>query len=180
MTKPTEDQLILVDLTDHCIGSAPKLTAHEKRLLHRAFSVFLIDGDRMLIHQRNKDKYHSGGLWTNACCSHPRYGEELTDSVHRRMRQELGIDTEVKELFHFVYYRDYGSLAEYEYDHVFLGHLPSDRPIPYDPDEIMDLRWITLAELEQEMTGHPEHFSAWFMTAAPGVLEYLKDHLTTE
>lgn len=169
-----EDQLILVDLQDNCIGSAPKLEAHRRHLLHRAFSVFLMDGDSMLIHRRNPGKYHSGGLWTNSCCSHPRYGEELTDSVHRRMLQELGIDTPVEELFHFVYYRDYGDLAEYELDHVFLGNFPRDKEIPFDPEEIAEIRWISVDELEQDMLAHPEVYSAWFMTAAPGVLEYIK------
>ncbi|MDD6212040.1 MAG: NUDIX domain-containing protein, partial [Clostridiales bacterium] len=146
-----------------------------KGLLHRAFSVFLTDGSHMLLHRRARNKYHSGGLWTNACCSHPRAGEQLTDSIHRRMREELGIDCPASELFHFTYFRKFqDDLYEYELDHVFLGHFSMNSSIPFQPEEIEEIRWIEFDELEQEIMDHPEHFTAWFITALPTVLEYIR------
>ncbi len=170
-----EHPLILVNLRDELIGTATKEAAHREGRLHRAFSVFLTDGDSMLIHRRAREKYHSGGLWTNACCSHPRLEEELMDAVHRRMLFELGIDCPVQEIFHFVYYQKYTAyLAEYEFDHVFLGHLSRDTPIPFNPEEIEECRWVSFPDLEEEMMRHPENFTAWFMTAAPRILETLR------
>ena len=117
-----EDRVILVDIFDNQIGSGEKMRVHREGRLHRAFSVFLYDGRKMLIQQRNPEKYHSGGLWANACCSHPRDRETLEEAVDRRMSEELGIQPEVREIDSFVYRAVYGDgLSEYEYDHVFLG-----------------------------------------------------------
>ena len=116
------EELILVDLDDREIGTMDKAEAHRLGRLHRAFSVFIVDCDRMLIQQRNRGKYHSGGLWANACCSHPRHGETLPEATERRLREELGISCELRELFDFVYFSRYvDDLFEYEYDHVFVG-----------------------------------------------------------
>lgn len=127
----TEDQLILVDLDDVPIGSAGKAEVHRRGLLHRAFSVFLTDGERMLLQRRSRGKYHSGGLWANACCSHPRAGESLEQAVPRRLKEELGISCPVEELFSFHYFSQYGpQLFEYELDHVFLGRWVRVRSVP--------------------------------------------------
>lgn len=170
-----EDQLIKVDIYDNEIGYGGKMEIHQKGELHRAFSIFLVDGDRMLIQRRNPDKYHSGGLWANSCCSHPRKGEALEEAVKRRLEQELGVAADCKELFTFVYFSKYSDqMHEYEYDHVFLGEYSSGEEIPFDPEEIAEVRWVTLNWLEQDLVQHPERYSSWFLIAAPGVLQILK------
>ena len=125
-----------MDLDDHEIGSEEKLRAHEKGYLHRAFSVFIYQGDRMLIQQRNPEKYHSGGLWANACCSHPRAGESLTEAIHRRLQEEAGFDCELAELFSFTYRTVFtNGLTEYEFDHVFLGSYDGEVKMNPEPGE---------------------------------------------
>ena len=166
------DQLILTDLFDNEIGQMSKDEVHRLGRLHRAFSVFIINDGKMLLQKRNKNKYHSGGLWANACCSHPRHGEALTDAVSRRLKEELGISCEFRELFDFVYFTEYGEeLFEYEYDHVFLCE--HEGGFDYDREEIEELRWIGFEELKSEMLKEPRKFSSWFMIAAPKVLKLL-------
>ena len=168
-----DDELILVDLYDRPVGHLDKNAVHEKGLLHRAFSVFLTDGERMLIQRRAYGKYHSGGLWANACCSHPRVGETLQEAVPRRLKEELGICCEVKELGAFVYYARYSdTMHEYEYEHIFIGHFEGE--VTPDPEEIAETRWIRFEDLEKEMMEDPDRFSVWFMIAAPQVLAALK------
>ena len=168
-----EEKLILVDLYDREIGSAEKLKAHEDSLLHRAFSIFIHDGSRMLIQQRQKNKYHSGGLWANACCSHPREGETLGSAIHRRLLEEMGFDCPLKEQFSFVYRTEFNNgLCEYEYDHVFLGEY-SGKVVP-NPEEASLIRWISFAELERELLETPEQFCSWFLIAAPKVLAQIQ------
>lgn len=167
-----EDQLILVDLEDREIGYMGKTEVHRKGKLHRAFSVFVVHEDRILIQRRKADKYHSGGLWANACCSHPRRGEKLEEAVHRRMLEEVGIDCDVNEIFHFVYRTQYEeNLFEYEYDHVFLGDYNGE--LRMNEDEIEELRWISIEELKRDVTEHPEKYASWFLIAFPAVMERL-------
>ena len=167
------DELILVDLADRQIGTMEKAEAHRLGKLHRAFSVFLVSGDRMLLQRRNKEKYHSGGLWANACCSHPRNGETLAEAVPRRLQEELGVSCEVKELFDFVYFSKYAEdLFEYECDHVFLG--TCEGPFSPDPGEIEAVEWVTFDALEQRLLNTPEEFCSWFRIAAPKVLQMLR------
>ena len=169
------ESLILVDLFDHEIGWGEKLDTHRNARLHRAFSVFIVHNGQMLIQRRAMDKYHSGGLWANACCSHPRYGETFEESVQNRLLLELGIEKGLcrpEELFSFVYFTSYGQLSEYEYDHVLLADYTG--PLTPDPSEIMDLRWVPLDELKAEMEAHPHRFSSWFMIAAPRVMDMLR------
>lgn len=166
------DELILVDLNDTVIGKGEKLWVHQNDKLHRAFSVFIISGNKMLIQRRNRKKYHSGGLWANACCSHPRFGESLEEAVHRRMREELGMETEVRELFHFVYRTSYdNSLTEYEYDHVFIG----DYADSFSPsaEEIEELKWIEIDDLKNDVLQKPQCYASWFIIALPRLLEVL-------
>ena len=175
MEKNANDRLIWVDIFDNEIGSGEKLETHVKNQLHRAFSVFIVHDGKMLIQRRALGKYHSGGLWANACCSHPRWGESLDDAVAKRLEEELGIPkgyTLPKELFSFHYFTQYEGLSEYEIDHVFLSDYHGD--IKVDPDEIMESRWIALDDLQKELEEKPETFSSWFLIAAPRVIAYVK------
>ena len=164
--------VILVNLHDEPVGTATKEEAHRRGDLHRAFSVFLYHEDRLLIQQRAFHKYHSGGLWANTCCSHPRPGEELEDAVRRRLKEEAGIECEVKEVFSFVYkHRFAEDLYEHEFDHVFLGEY--DGAFIPNPEEVMDWRWITFDELRKDLADHPEKYAPWFRIAAPRVMEMI-------
>lgn len=174
-------EVILVDVDDRAIGTGEKLETHRKGLLHRAFSVFITDGNpdlsqcKMLLQRRAEGKYHSGGLWTNACCSHPRPDRTLTESVHDRMKLEMGFDCPVTEQFSFVYRTRFSDdLYEYEYDHVFLGNYPEDGPMAPDPEEASACRWVALPELKEELVSHPDRFTSWFLIAAPHVLHILE------
>lgn len=176
MEKNASDKLIWVDIFDNEIGFGDKLETHVKNQLHRAFSVFIIHDGKMLIQRRAMEKYHSGGLWANACCSHPRWGEILADAVQKRLEEELGIpqmSCVPEELFAFNYFSQYDGLSEYEIDHVFLTDYHGN--IVVDPDEIMELQWITLEDLKREMEENPQSFSTWFLIAAPRVMEYVKE-----
>ena len=165
--------LTLVNTRDEVIGSCEKAKAHEAPTLHRAFSVFLYSDKGMLLQRRARGKYHSGGLWTNACCSHPRYGESLAEAVPRRMREELGCVPDVREIFSFVYCAKFAEdLWEYEYDHVFLGAC-GQTPV-LDPEEAEECRWVGFEELRTELVEKPEQFTAWFLIAAPRVLAFLE------
>ena len=167
------DELILVDLNDTVLGSGEKMWVHQSDKLHRAFSVFIISNNKILLQRRCRNKYHSGGLWANACCSHPRYGERLEEAVHRRLREELGMDSPVQEIFHFVYRSVYeNGLTEYEYDHVFI----TDYSGSFNPskEEIEELKWITIAELCDDLVSNPQDYASWFLIAFPKVLEKLE------
>ncbi len=165
--------ITLVDTRDVALQSCEKLHAHEMPRLHRAFSVFLYRDGQMLLQRRSSGKYHSAGLWTNACCSHPRWGEDLNRAVSRRLQQELGWQGEVKELFSFIYCVTFANgLWEYEYDHVFTG-ICNDTPHP-NTDEADAVRWVSFQELRSLLLTNPEQFTAWFLIAAPRVLDYLE------
>lgn len=169
-----EDELILVNIFDEEIGSCAKLATHKRGLLHRAFSVFVVHDGRMLLQKRNAGKYHSGGLWTNACCSHPRKGELLTEAVPRRLLDELGVSFPTRECFDFVYRAEFlNGITEYELDHVLLADYFGE--LYPNPEEIEELRWIDLEELKRELTTNPEQFTAWFIIAAPKVLRMLNE-----
>ena len=168
-----DDSLILVDLFDHETGKASKTEAHEKGLLHRAFSLFIVHHDKMLLQKRNQNKYHSGGLWTNACCSHPRYGESTEEAVRRRVKEELGITVSFHEAFCFVYRHLFmNGMIEYEYDHIFLSDY--NGRIDPDADEVEEYRWVELKDLAEDLMVHPDQYTVWFQIAAPKVLELVK------
>lgn len=169
-----EDKLILVNLKDEEIGEACKMEAHEKSLLHRAFSVFLYNDNKLLIQKRAAGKYHSGGLWANTCCSHPRVGEELKDAVSRRLKEEVGVCCEVKHLQSFVYRADYGQLSEYEIDHIFIGEYKGD--FSYNHEEIEEMQWADMDELARDMETNPTKYAAWFITAFPIVYNHLQNN----
>ncbi|MEG2087327.1 MAG: isopentenyl-diphosphate Delta-isomerase [Angelakisella sp.] len=174
-----EPKVILVDTRDCPIGTAPKSEAHCKATLHRAFSVFLYHEGKMLLQQRAEDKYHSGGLWSNSCCSHPRPGEALADAVQLRMTEELGFCCSVTELFDFIYLcRFHDHLYEYEYDHVFLGEYAGT--VTLNPAEAQAVRWISLEELERELVERPTEYAVWFLTAAPRVIAAIRQQQAKE
>lgn len=161
------ENVILVDENDTPQGVMEKMEAHEKGLLHRAFSVFIFDSEgRMLIHQRAEEKYHSGGLWTNACCSHPRDGETAEMAAHRRMKEEMGFDCELESVFQFIYRAELDQgLTEHELDHVFVGKYEGE--IQPDPEEVMDYRYISIEQLDKELKSNPSRFTEWFKIALP-------------
>ena len=164
------DNLIaLVDIDDRITGYETKEEVHRRGLLHRAFSVFIVRDGEMLIQMRNPDKYHSGGLWSNTCCSHQRLGEELEESVHRRMIEEMGFDCDLEEKFSFVYRTQFRpDLIEYEYDHVFVGTY--DGEVRVNPEEASEIKWISFEELKRELVDTPEKLSSWFIISAPKVM----------
>ena len=162
-----EEQVILVDADDREVGTMEKLAAHERGgVRHRAFSVFIVDArGRWLLQRRAEGKYHFPGLWTNACCSHPRPGESTADAAHRRLREELGFDCPLTERFQFEYKAasEAEGLVEHELDHVFTGMHEGE--IHFDSGEVGAVRWIERAALAQELRERPETFTPWFKLA---------------
>jgi isopentenyl-diphosphate delta-isomerase len=167
------ENVILVDERDTPLGTMEKIEAHEKGLLHRAFSVFVFNEKReLLLQQRAAEKYHSPGLWTNTCCSHPRPGELTVDAAVRRMNEEMGFTTELEEVFSFIYRSGVGrGLTEHELDHVLVGRF-SGTPVP-DPREVMSWRFASPDRIAEELETYPENFTAWFRPA----FEKLRDRL---
>ena len=153
----------MVDNKDNQIGDMEKLSAHLEGKLHRAFSICVFNSKgELLIQKRAKNKYHSGGLWTNTCCGHPRPGEKLIGAARRRLKEELGFDTELKECFSFIYEAKFeNGLREHEYDHVMRGDY-AGKIIP-NPDEIEDWKWIALDKLKSEVRRNPGKYSFWFV-----------------
>lgn len=156
------EYILTLDEQDREKGYMEKMEVHQKGILHRAFSVMIFNNKgEVLLQKRAKGKYHSPGLWTNSCCSHQREGETLTEAVSRRIRQELGIECDCKEVFNFKYRVEFDNgLIEHELDHVFIGYY-NGKVFP-DEDEIEEIRWISLDKLNKEMMEHPEDFTYWF------------------
>lgn len=165
--------VILVDQADRPVGRMEKQEAHRKGLLHRAFSVFLLDGSKLLIQRRALDKYHCGGLWSNTCCSHPAPGEPVLSAAERRLDEELGIkNARLRELDTFLYRAAFpNGLAEHELDHVLLGEYSG--PVRPDPREIAQVRWIDLEELQRDLQAFPQWYTPWFPPALTLVLRHL-------
>jgi isopentenyl-diphosphate Delta-isomerase len=166
--------VILVDEHDNEIGTGEKLLVHEQGRLHRSFSIFVFNEQgEVLLQQRAKTKYHSGGLWSNTCCSHPKPGEATLDAAHRRLKEEMGFDAELKEVFEFVYKvaLDHG-LTEYEYDHVCIGTF-SGTPAP-NPEEVGDYKYMSMEDLKQDISNHPELYTYWLRECFNRVYESFK------
>jgi isopentenyl-diphosphate Delta-isomerase len=174
---PTE-KVILVDEFDNAIGEMEKMEAHEKAELHRAFSVFVFNADnQLMLQQRALTKYHSPGLWTNTCCSHPRPGEEILQAGHRRLQEEMGFDCDLQKIFDFVYKArfDHG-LTEHEFDHVLVGRY-TDPPV-INPEEVATWKWMSMKSIAEEMKTHPEKYTIWFRIAFDRVNAFLNQQTT--
>lgn len=168
-------ELILVDEKDVQVGVMEKMEVHQKALLHRAFSVFIFNRKgEMLIHQRAPNKYHSGGLWTNACCSHPGPGEETLPAAQNRLRQEMGITTKLVKIFDFIYKASFDNgLTENEFDHVFMGEY--DGEIFPDKEEVSDFCFKPLSDIKESMQMQPHKYTEWFKVAFPKLEEFLRN-----
>lgn len=169
------EEVILVNEQDEQVGSMEKMEAHYKGILHRAFSIFIFNGrNEMLLQQRALTKYHSGGLWTNACCSHPRPGEDIDQAADRRLREELGFSTSLKKIFDFRYNASFNNgLTEHEFDHVFVGSF--NGKIKPNPAEVHDYCFKTLEEIAATVETHAHKYTAWFCIAFPKVLKWLQN-----
>ncbi|MEZ5018430.1 MAG: isopentenyl-diphosphate Delta-isomerase [Flavipsychrobacter sp.] len=166
-----EEKVICVNEQDEYLGLANKMQAHIDGTLHRAFSVFIMnDSGEMLLQQRAKNKYHSPGLWSNACCSHPRFGESTTAAAHRRMREEMGFDCSIEKIFTFRYKAEVGQgLIENEYDHIYIGNY-SGEIIP-NKEEVASYKYVAIDDLYEWMKKEPQLFTAWFKMVLPEFIE---------
>lgn len=169
-------EVILVTPQDEAIGVMEKMEAHQKGLLHRAFSVFIFDKKgRMLLQQRAPQKYHGAHLWTNACCSHPMWDEPVEEAAQRRLREELGFTTPLQKVFSFTYKAPVeNGLTEHEYDHVFAGEY--EGRIEMNRDEVCDYAYHELTSVKMLLQEKPELFTTWFRIAFPRVEEWWKTH----
>lgn len=172
--------VILVDERDVQIGTMEKLEVHQKALLHRAFSIFIFNGKgEMLLHKRAANKYHSAGLWTNACCSHPSPGEETIFSAQNRLQEEMGIRTSLEKAFDFTYKAAFDNgLTEHEFDHVFVGKY--DGEIFPNNEEVSDYCFKSIDAIKDSIQTHPQKYTEWFKIAFPKLEEYLIKKMSGE
>jgi isopentenyl-diphosphate delta-isomerase len=168
-------QVVLVNESDQAVGTMEKMAAHKEGILHRAFSVFIFNSKgEMLLQQRALHKYHSGGLWTNACCSHPYPGEETANAAIRRLGEELGFQTSLEKIFDFTYKANFNNgLTEYEFDHVFLGYY--DDEIRANKEEVNDFCYKDMDTIKKSLETNPEKYTAWFHIAFPLVAAKMKN-----
>ncbi len=171
-----EENVILVNLQDEQIGLMPKMEAHQKAVLHRAFSVFVLNPkNEIMLQQRAQCKYHSPLLWTNTCCSHQRNGETNIQAGNRRLFEEMGFDTKLKELFHFIYKAPFDNgLTEHELDHVMIGYY--DKAPKINTDEVENWKWMGIEEVRNEIQIHPEIYTVWFKIIFDQFYHYLEEH----
>lgn len=167
------DKVLLVNTQDEPVGTMEKMAAHRQPNLHRAFSIFIFDNQqKILLQQRAFNKYHSGGLWTNTCCSHPRPGEETIAAARRRLVEEMGFETEINRAFNFIYQANFDNgLHEYEYDHVFTGIY--DGPVNPNPEEVAAFCYKSIEEIKTELQFKPHLYTEWFKIALPQLEAYL-------
>ena len=172
----TEENVILVNQNDEQIGLMPKLEAHEKAVLHRAFSVFILNSENeIMLQQRAYQKYHSPLLWTNTCCSHQREGESNIEAGSRRLFEEMGFKTELKELFHFIYKAPFDNgLTEHELDHVMIGYYNENPEI--NLEEVEDWKWMKIEDIKEDIEKQPEIYTVWFKIIFDEFYHYLDDH----
>lgn len=171
-----EEQVILVNENDEPIGLMNKMEAHEKAVLHRAFSVFILnDNNEVMLQQRAAHKYHSPLLWTNTCCSHQRAGETNIQAGKRRLFEEMGFDAELKELFHFIYKAPFDNgLTEHELDHVMIGYYSGEPAI--NTEEVANWKWMTIAAIKEDMIQNPDRYTVWFKIIFDEFYHYLEEH----
>lgn len=166
------EEVILVDENDNQIGVGEKIKIHKEGRLHRAISVFVINSDgELLLQKRGKGKYHSGGLWTNTCCSHPKPEENVKDAASRRLKEEMGFACNLKEAFAFTYRVKFeNGLSEHEYDHVFIGRFDG-LPKPH-PEEVEDWKWIGMEELKKDIEKTPDKYTYWLRVVIDKVISH--------
>lgn len=174
LSEMDEKKVILVNENDEERGFMGKTEAHQKGELHRAFSVFILnDKGGMMLHKRADSKYHTPGLWTNACCSHPQPNETVLIAARRRLSEELGFTCDLEKLFNFTYRADFeNGLTEHEFDHVFLGYYNGIPP--FDTEEMSECDFFSTDLISTWVEKKPEEFTPWFKIAYPKVLNYLK------
>ncbi len=171
-----EENVILVNERDEPIGLMPKMEAHEKAVLHRAFSVFVLNSkNEIMLQQRAHHKYHSPLLWTNTCCSHQREGETNIQAGSRRLFEEMGFQTELKELFHFIYKAPFDNgLTEHELDHVMIGYYNEDPSI--NPEEVEAWKWMPIEAVKADIQNHPDLYTIWFQIIFDQFYHFLEEH----
>lgn len=171
-----EEKVILVDINDEPIGLMEKMAAHEQALLHRAFSVFILNDDNeIMLQQRAASKYHSPLLWTNTCCSHQRPGETNIQAGKRRLQEEMGFEVDLTELFHFIYKAPFDNgLTEHELDHVMIGKYNSEPNI--NTDEVESWKWMSIDAIKTDMQENPELYTAWFKIIFEEFNHYIENH----
>ena len=171
----SKEKVILVDENDTQVGLMPKLEAHQKGLLHRAFSVFIFNSNhQLLLQKRAVSKYHSGGLWTNTCCSHPREGEETINAANRRLIEEMGIKTNLRKVFDFIYKAELDNeLTENEFDHVFYG-VYDENPI-LNKEEADDYKWVDMETISNDIIRNSDNYTVWFKIAFDYFYKYLNN-----
>lgn len=169
-----EEQVVLVDKEDNPIGLMPKMEAHEKGVLHRAFSVFILNNDgELMLQQRALHKYHSPGLWTNTCCSHQRDGETNSAAGKRRLNEEMGFEVELREVTSFIYKAPFDNgLTEHELDHIMIGQYNGVPKI--NPEEVADWKWMPLHTVRDDIKKHPENYTVWFIIIFEQFYEKIK------
>lgn len=170
-----KETIVLVDEKDNETGTEEKIKAHQDGgKLHRAFSVFVFNKrGEMLLQKRAKEKYHCGGFWTNTCCSHQRPDESLEQAAHRKLKQEMGFDTELKEIFSFIYRASFeNGLTEHELDHVFIGTFNGEPNL--NPEEAEDFKWVSPEELEKDVKENPDKYTPWLRKVLRRVLEWYR------
>ena len=167
------EYVLLVNKNDQPLGTMEKMAAHEKGVLHRAFSVFIFNNrGEMMLQKRASEKYHSGGLWTNAVCSHPKAGEDVRLAAKRRMMEEMGFECDIRNSFTFLYKSDVGDgLTEHEFDHVFIGYSETE-PNP-NPEEVEDWKYVDMNWLLTDVKEHPENYTVWFVIALAELIKHL-------
>lgn len=171
-----EEYVILVNEKDEQIGLMPKLEAHEKAQLHRAFSVFILNSkNEIMLQQRAVEKYHSPLLWTNTCCSHQREGETNVEAGSRRLFEEMGFRTSLKELFSFIYKAPFDNgLTEHEFDHVMIGYYEENPEI--NRDEVEDWKWMDIDAIKVDMDKNPQIYTVWFRIIFDEFYHFLESH----
>jgi isopentenyl-diphosphate Delta-isomerase len=170
-------EVILVDEHDVAYGSMEKMEAHQKAMLHRAFSIFIFNKrGELLLQQRALEKYHSAGLWTNTCCGHPLPNQITSKAAIIRLQEEMGFTTPLEKAFDFMYKTSFeNGLTEHEFDHVFIGKY--DGEISPNPSEVSNYKFLSIAEINKELIHNPAHFSTWFAIALPKIEAYLNNKI---
>lgn len=166
-----DNNIILVDENDKQIGTEGKLKAHHEGKLHRAFSIFVFNSkNELLLQKRVKSKYHSGGLWSNTCCSHPKPDEDIQKAAHRRLKEEMGFDCDLKEKFSLIYKTDFpNNLTENEFDHVLIGKFNSEPKI--NLEEASEYKWIDLTKLKKDIENDPQQYTFWLKSILPKITD---------